>query len=304
MLSITVIDRETKERTEELVYGGMFLSWIYGTSYFSRFVGAPFLLKLVKLPWFSALFAYWQYFSWTRRKVIPFIDKYKIDSSEFQVAPKKFKNFNDFFIRKLKAECRPVVKCSRTLVAPADGRYLVFSCLNKLTPFFVKGQELNLETLLQSSEQAEKYHGGSLVIARLAPMDYHRFHFPFQGVPSQSRLLDGLLYSVNPIATKKKISIFCENRRFCTEFFPTSFKEFLILEVGATNVGSVTQTYQSQKQVEKGQEKGFFSFGASAVLLLFQKNQVVFDSDLQEASEQGLEVRCKFGQSLATFNIL
>lgn len=73
----------------------------------------------------------------------------------------------------------------------------------------------------------------------------------------------------------------------------------LFIELGATCVGSIHHTGPTSGSVKKGSEKGYFSFGASAVILLFEKNRITFDADLLEAPAH-LEVRCLMGEQIAT----
>ena len=71
-----------------------------------------------------------------------------------------------------------------------------------------------------------------------------------------------------------------------------------MLEVGATNVGSIHETFTPNQPVKKGDEKGYFSFGASLVALLFKPKMLELDPDLLKASKEGLEIFCKMGQPL------
>ena len=84
-----------------------------------------------------------------------------------------------------------------------------------------------------------------------------------------------------------------------TEIETDRFGTLLYVEVGATSVGSIHQTYAPNQPVRKGDEKGFFEFGGSCIVLLFEKDRIQFDADLIANTEQGLETRANFGQSLA-----
>jgi phosphatidylserine decarboxylase len=230
------------------------------------------------------------------QKIVPFIKKYGIDSSEF--VENQFASFNDFFIRKLKPEARPIEAAPTVAVLPADGRYLVFDSIKSVDHFYVKGQKFDLVGFLQDPILVDRFYSGSMVIARLCPTDYHRFHFPCDGFVGPSRLIDGPLFSVNPLALRKRFSIFSENKRMITEMKTTLFGELLYVEIGATCVGTIHQTYLSNSLVSKGDEKGYFSFGGSCVVLLFERGKIVFDQDLLKHSSQGIETKALFGQSL------
>ena len=136
-----------------------------------------------------------------------------------------------------------------------------------------------------------------MVIARLSPTDYHRFHFPVDGTPSAPHPVQGPLFSVNSIALAKRLSALWENKRVMTEI-ATECGTILMVEIGATCVGSIHQTFSPHAKVKKGDEKGYFSFGGSCLVLLFEKNRIRFDADLVMNSSKQLETKGLFGTSL------
>lgn len=295
-MEITYIERETGKKCVEKVYGHKALSLLYGDGFFNRLLSKFLLPLLAYVPFFSYLYGFMQKRSSSAKKIAPFIRTYGVDESEF--ASHDFHSFNDFFIRKLKPECRPVTRDSNILAMPADGRYLVYPQFDQ---FQVKGQDFYLEDFLQNTASAHRYAEGAMAIVRLCPSDYHRFHFPCDGTPSKARLINGPLYSVNPMALRKKISILSENKRMITEIETEHFGTILYVEIGATNVGSIHQTYTPEKPVKKGEEKGYFEFGGSCLVLLFEKNCIEFDRDLIENTKQGFETRANFGASLGLY---
>ena len=299
-MGITYFDRKTGQKLEEIVYGGQAVQFLYGATLSSRTFGALLRHIAARIPWISALVGYLQKRPSSAKRVAPFISEYGIDPSEF--ADNHFSSFNDFFIRKLKPECRPIVSDPKKLAMPADGRYLVFPDLSKVDGFFVKGQQFDLFRFLRDPIMARRYKEGSLVLARLCPTDYHRFHFPCDGTPSFPRLIPGPLYSVNPIALRKNFSILAENKRMVTEIDTPDFGHILYVEIGATCVGSIHQTYRPEHRVKKGEEKGYFSFGGSCLALLFEKGRIAFDLDLIENSKQNIETKANFGESLGTLS--
>lgn len=300
MKPIYYIERTTGQNCEEQVYGGWFLNFLYGNSLLSRWIGTFVAYCLARLSFISAIYGYFQQAPLTARKVIPFIERYKIDSSEFVENSQSFKSFNDFFIRHLKPEARPIDPNSQRAIIPADGRYLFFQNIKEVDGFLVKGQKFDLATLLDSEELASRYSEGAMAIARLCPTDYHRFHFPCDAIPSKTRRINGFLYSVNPIALKKNIHIFTENERTITSLQTKQFGEVQFLEIGATFVGAIHQTYTPFKNAIKGDEKGYFSFGGSSLILLFPPNAIRFDADLLKASAHHTEIRCLMGQSMGS----
>ncbi|MBX7066475.1 MAG: archaetidylserine decarboxylase [Parachlamydiales bacterium] len=292
-MEINYIERSTGEKRVEKVYGQRALMLSYGDGFVSWLFSRLILPIFVHVPFFSHLYGSLQKRPSSRKKIAPFMEAFGVDSSEF--ASTNFQSFNDFFIRKLKPEARPIAQDPNVLAMPADGRYLVYPTFDQ---FVVKGKQFNIFDFLQSRADGNRYGEGSMAIVRLCPSDYHRFHFPCDGIPSKARLINGPLYSVNPIALRKRISILAENKRMITEIDTERFGTILYIEIGATNVGTIRQTYTPDKKVKKGEEKGYFEFGGSCIVLFFEKGRILFDDDLIRNTENGLETRSNFGQPL------
>ena len=293
MEPIFYINRQTGEKKEEKVYGETVLRFLYGNCF------GKFLSHLIsRIPFFSWLYGYLQTRPSSQKKIVPFIKKFKVDPSEFLLSPDTFSSFNDFFIRKLKPESRPLSK--QPAIVPADGRYFFYQNIHEAQGFVVKGQKFDLATLLDNELLAYDYAHGTMVMARLCPTDYHRFHFPCDCVPGETKLINGWLYSVNPMAVKRDVTIFTQNKRTLCELHTEGFGKVLFLEIGATFVGSIHQTYTPGKAYKKGDEKGYFSFGASSLILLFPHDKLQLDQDLISLSSQQIEVKCLMGQSLGT----
>lgn len=295
---IVYIDRTSQEKKIEKVYGEAFIEALYGSSRLSKILSFCFLSILSRSNIISYLWCAFQKNRLSRFKIRPFIKAFAIDSSEFLEPVGSFKCFNDFFIRKLKPSSRPLVPGEAHAILPADARYLVYDNIAAVDGFLIKGYKFSLEELLLDSSLAKKYASGSMVIARLAPVDYHRFHFPISCKADIPHLIPGKLYSVNPTALKKDIAILTRNKRMITPLHTQSFGTVLYIEVGATNVGSIHQTFTPGKPLSKGEEKGYFSFGGSCLILLFEPGKIQFDQDLLDASSQKIEVLGKLGQSL------
>jgi phosphatidylserine decarboxylase len=298
MMEIIYFDRSTKKLEKEKVYGQFFLQLLYGHGFLRR------LCSFLFLPWFSRFSLLSRLYGWiqksrlSRYKIAPFIKKFQVDASEFLEPVESFASFNDFFIRKLNPLCRPSIQGDRVAVLPADARYLVFPRIDQADGFWVKGKKFSLEELLQDSVLAQRYAQGALVIARLCPVDYHRFHFPCACTPGKARPLNGPLFSVNPIALKRSIEILSENKRIITPLSTSHFGTVQMIEIGATYVGTIYQTYTPMKKCAKAEEKGYFSFGGSCLILLFEPDRIRFDADLIKYSAQKIEVRGLLGSSL------
>lgn len=295
---IVYFDRITQKECEEKVYGSKALNFIYGSQWYNKLFGLSLLHSIGKWPFFSRLYGYLQKSNRSKSKIIPFINEYHVDPSEFLNPVDSFNSFNDFFCRHLNSKARPIDPRPNVAVIPADGRYYFYQNIDEVEGFIVKGKKFNLGTLLGDEIIAKKYQKGSMVLARLCPSDYHRFHFPCQCIPSESKVINGWLYSVNPLAVKQYINTFTENKRSICSLKTDLFGTVYYIEVGATNVGTIHETYTPFKEYKKGDEKGYFSFGGSALVLLFESEIIRFDADLIEATKRGIEIRCLLGQSM------
>jgi phosphatidylserine decarboxylase len=292
---ITFFNRHTGNLETEAVYGEAFLRFVYETG-----MGAVPLHALVKRGFFSRWYGWRMDQASSRSRIPAFIERYGVNPMEFEKSAGEFQSFNDFFSRKLNASARPISQESGVVVFPADGRHLAIPDASEGGDFFVKGVPFDVAALLGDAQLAARFAKGSVLISRLCPVDYHRFHFPCAGVPGPARLINGPLYSVSPIALKRRPTVLWENKRLVTVLETESMGTVLLLEIGATCVGSVTQTYVSGKSVEKGDEKGYFSFGGSSTITLFEPGRLRFSEDLLHHSAEGRELYARMGEPAAT----
>jgi phosphatidylserine decarboxylase len=285
------IDRSDGEKKEERIYCKNFLLFLYNTR-----IGKSLARSIAQFPPFSRLVGWKERRKRSRKKIPQFIVQFGINPEEFQPS-ETFRSFDDFFTRKLKPGCRPL---HSGVILPADGRYLAYQNVSSCALFGVKDKKFNFKTLLNSADLATRYEEGAMVLARLAPCDYHRFHFPIDCLPGQPQLINGLLHSVNPMAVKKNINLLTENKRMVTPLVTDQYGTILFIEIGATCVGSIHQTFIPGHPVKKGEEKGYFSFGGSSIILLFEKGKISLAPDLLRNSADCIETRCLLGQPLET----
>jgi len=182
--------------------------------YYNPF-GAKAILPLAKHKFITEWYGEIMDSSSSIDRIQPFIDSFNIDMSEAIKKVNEFKSFNDFFYRRLKSDAR---KISHGLISPGDGKILAFQNVSQVKCFYVKGRKFTLREFLNDDGLAEKYNNASMIILRLAPHDYHRYHFPFKGIPSKSKKIEGTYYSVSPIALKSHFTkVFHENKKeICT----------------------------------------------------------------------------------------
>jgi phosphatidylserine decarboxylase len=284
---IQYYERESGQIKTEKVAGEKWLVWLYYNP-----IGEATLWALVKRKLVSTIYGNMMDRPYSAKKIHPFIEDFDIDMSVVQ--EQEFKNFNDFFTRKLKVDARPINTSTNIVVSPADGKILAYADISN-SYFIIKGKRFDVSSFLENPDLAQKYHDGSLLIIRLAPFDYHRFHFPVSGNLSQNKKIEGDYYSVNPFALRKKAEIFCLNKREYTILSNPLFGDVIMAEVGATLVGSIEQTYKGSS-VKKGEEKGYFKFGGSTVILLFEKSKIHIDEDLLINTANGYETAVKMGE--------
>jgi len=290
---IRYFNRHTGTLETEQVYGEAFVRWTYNHP-----LGALALAALVKRPVFSKWYGRRMNRAASTSKIAPFIARYGLDPAEFADPPESFASFNEFFYRKLKQAARPIDADDAAAVFPADGRHLGFERASAISGVFVKGQRFDLPKLLGDADLAARYADGTLVLSRLCPVDYHRFHFPVAGTPGRTSGIEGPLFSVSPLALRQHLSYLWTNKRTLTRLESPRFGTVLLLEIGATCVGTIAQTYRVGSPVAKGAEKGFFAFGGSSTITLFEPGSIRLEADLREHSASQIELYARIGSRI------
>lgn len=240
------------------------------------------------------------------REIPHFIEFHSLNTSEVREPLDSFKTFNEFFYRKLKEDARPVddVDDPNTLVSAADCRFMAFSTVESATQIWIKGREFTIERLLGngflgSKQDLNSYrNGGGLSIFRLAPQDYHRFHCPADAIVGKITTIEGQYYTVNPMAIRSAIDVYGENVRVVVPFHSEEFGLFYCVCIGAMMVGSTIMSVKEGDHVKRGQEMGYFAFGGSTLVLVFEQNRVQFDEDLLQNSEKAIETLVRVGMRI------
>ena len=290
---IKVYNRITKDYDIENVAGGNYIKWSYGSP-----IGKSLTELLIKKKLFSKLYGLYCDTSLSKKKISKFIKDFNIDMSISSSSISDFKNFNDFFIRALKNGARPISTDKNLLISPGDGRLFAYEniSMNKLVQ--VKGIHYSLSELIKDNDLSKEYEGGTCLVLRLCPTDYHRFHFIDSGIPLENHFIKGNYYSVNPIALERIPKLYCQNKREWSAFKSDNFGDILHIEVGATCVGTIVQTYTENKRVNKGDEKGYFKFGGSTTIILLKKDVVKIDEDILNQTNLGYETMVLMGESI------
>ncbi|MCL1475864.1 phosphatidylserine decarboxylase [Argonema antarcticum] len=282
-------DRQTGKIIPETIFMEDTLRWLYENP-----LGFEIFERLLNNYSFSDMVGKWQDRPCNQKRIKKFIYKYHINIEEAELPLGKYDNFNDFFSRRLKLDARPFVASKNVLTSAGDGKIIVYPFLEKESLIPVKRGLISPEYLLSDNATAKIYFGGSALVLRLAPYDYHRFHFVDDGLAGNVRNIKGQYHSVNPIALDKVPQLYYFNKRTVTELTSSKLGKITYVEVGAFCVGSIIQTF-IPGYVTRGQEKGYFRLGGSTSVLLFEPGAIRFDNDLVADSEQGLEVQVKTG---------
>ena len=290
---IKIYNRESKSYEIEKVLGENYIKWTYESP-----IGKSFLNIFLKRKLFSKLYGFFCDSKRSVKKIDNIINEYNINMNESIKQSKDFKNFNDFFTRKLHPSARPISKNCNDFVSPGDGRLLAFENIDLENIVQVKGFTYSLKELINDDSIADKYQNGTCLVLRLCPVDYHRFHFVDNGTISSNNKIKGNYYSVNPIALSGIKKLFCKNKREWSMLHSDNFGDILYIEVGATCVGTIKQTYTPNTKVSKGSEKGYFKFGGSTVILFLEKNKIKIDSDILSETKKNIETKVKMGETI------
>jgi phosphatidylserine decarboxylase len=285
-------DRRSGEIVTETIFQENTLRWLYETAW-GHLVFRLFLNHKL----FHILYGSYQNLPQSRHRIPEFVNRYGIDITELTLPITDYPSFNAFFSRQLQPYARPFTTSPQVFCAPGDGKVWVYPQLYRHMPLAVKGQSIRLDALLPSSIDTNRYHNGAALVLRLAPQDYHRFHFPDGGLAQAAAYIPGEYHSVNPLALTKVPAVYCRNQRVITQVDTDHFGRIAYVEVGALTVSSIVQTYQPGR-VSKGQEKGYFQYGGSTLILLFEPEQIIFDADLVQDSAQGMETHVLAGSPL------
>lgn len=290
-MKIQYIDRKSGTLITETPPGEGFLKLLYQNPF-----GKVALLPMVKRKALSSRYGKMMSKASSVKKIQGFVDKLGIDMNESEKSVSEFTSFNDFFYRKLKPNARPI---ENGFVSPGDGKLIAFENVADVHNFFVKGRKFTLKEFLNSKSLAEKYKNASLLILRLAPNDYHRYHFPYEGTPSEMTKIKGDYFSVSPYALASNFTkVFCENKREFCELKTEDKGDMLIAPVGATMVGAIIETFTANSEVKKGDEMGYFAFGGSTIVVLIDKEKISIDKDILENTKNSIETAVKMGEKI------
>jgi len=267
------------------------------------------LAQEVEVNFFLVIFTQWcgSYYNetlsaadQTDRILNNYIDIYQINMSQF--SPSNYLDYptvNAFFIRNLLPNSRPVASPNNTgvLVSPADARILVVKTIPSGFSLTLKGDVYTISDIFDSDSKGALFEGGTMIIARLAPQDYHRYHAPVDGTVITRNVLGGTIFSVNADAVQSENQVFL-NQRVVSIVQSPDFGLVGFVSVGATCIASIVDNFQPGSTWTRGEELGFFQYGGSTVVLFFGPNAVVVDDDLLHFSGFHVETFTKMGTQI------
>ena len=259
-------------------------------SYFCRAV-----LRFLSIPAFSKIAGLFMDSKLSAGFVSDFVQSNDIDLSDYE--PQAYKSFNDFFTRKIRPSARPLPKDKNVLISPSDGKVTAYE-IDKVNGFVIKNSVYSVCSLLRDKKLAKRYEDGYAVIIRLTPDDYHRYCYAATGVKSHDRTIKGVLSTVNPVVNEY-VPVYKENSRNYCLIRTENFGDIIQMEVGALLVGRITNAHPyGRRTVLRGEEKGYFEFGGSTIVLLLEKDKVELCSDLLENTREGFETKLKQGEAV------
>ena len=226
-------------------------------------------------------------------KIDGFIKENHIRISDYE--KKFYKNYNEFFTRKIKKNKRPVDMRENVLVSPSDGKVTVYPISDRLI-VNIKNIDYSVKSLLLDRELSEEMEGGWLYVIRLTVDNYHRYSYPDSGYQYENYYIPGVFHTVNPVALENT-SVFAQNCRAYTIIDSDHFGRLIQMEVGAMGVGRIVNHKESDF-VNKGEEKGYFEFGGSTICLFVTKDGARPDEDIIKNTEEGCETLVKLGEHI------
>ena len=208
---------------------------------------------------------------------------------------KAYRTFNQFFARHVKPGMRPIAGLldDSVLVSPADCTFVGWWQIGENSKTYVvgekngivesKGIQWSIHELLKDSAYADRFKGGIFTHSFLNTFDYHRWHTPVQGTILEARVIQGQAYldvvvnqilvdgkPVNHLKTLDGTGYqFVQTRGLIVIDSPIGL--VACLPMGMAQVSSVVLTAEVGVTVHKGEELGYFQFGGSDFVMVFER---------------------------------
>ena len=230
--------------------------------------------------------------SLSKHKIKKFIDKNNINTYEYEY--KHYKSYNEFFTRKVIESKRPINASKDTLISPCDSKLTAYKINDDLT-LRIKDSFYSVNSLIEE-DIMEEYKGGDALVFRLSTDNYHRYCYIDSGKKSKNYYINGIFHTVQPISLNH-YNFYKTNSREWTILHTNNFGKVIDIDVGALGVGRIKNNH-NEYEFKKGEEKGYFEFGGSTIVLLFKKNTIELDRDIIENSKDNIETIVKYGERI------
>ena len=260
--------------------------------FYGNFIGRC-LLKIIIAKPISNLIALYMNSSISKYKIKKFVNKNNINTFEYEY--KNYKSYNEFFTRKVIPYKRPINARSDVLISPCDSKVLVYKINEDLT-LKIKDSYYSIDSLVDKNIM-EDYKDGYAFVFRLSTDNYHRYCYIDSGKKGKNYKIKGVFHTVQPISLNN-YNFFKTNSREYTILNTKHFGKVIEVEVGALGVGRIKNNHE-EYSFKKGEEKGYFEFGGSTIVLLVKKNILNVDKDIIENSNENIETIVKYGEGIA-----
>lgn len=245
------------------------------------------LLKIIQRCHLDRLIVWFLKTRWS----VPYLKWYMKHNGIMPGEGEPYRSFRAFFARKKKLA--GIDAAPEHLISPCDG-WLSAYRVTQSSIFYIKGTYYRVEDFLKDDALAKNYEGGTCLIFRLCPSDYHRYIYIDNGYQGGNHFIPGMLHSVQPIACST-YPVYTQNRRSWCLLTTENFGPVVQAEIGALIVGGIIN-YRENAHVHKGMEKGRFELAGSTIVLLFEPGRIRLLSGLKEKLSEDREVRVEMGQ--------
>ena len=286
------ISRERNSEVNIVTEPSLTLKFLYNT-----FIGRLILKFLITKP-ISNLAGLFMNSPLSKFMIKRFIDKNDINMFEYD--DRKYKSYNDFFTRKVISYKRPINASKDVLISPCDSKLIAYKITDDLT-IGIKNR-YNCINSLVDKEILEDYKGGNALVFRLSTDNYHRYCYIDSGSKGKNNKIKGVLHTVQPISLNK-YNFYNTNSREWTILNTNNFGKVIQVEIGALCIGKIKNEHETYIY-KKGEEKGYFEFGGSTIVLLFKKNTIKLDDDIYKNSQENIETIVKYGERIGKAKFL
>ncbi|HEY5655548.1 phosphatidylserine decarboxylase [Gammaproteobacteria bacterium] len=218
--------------------------------------------------------------------------------NDYFEGPSGWQTFNQFFAREMRPGKRPIAepRDDTVVVSPADAVFMGQWPITEDSTITIKGVNWAVSELLDGSPYEDEFRGGIYMHSFLYIDDYHRYHVPVGGEVKEIRNISGRVYldvGRNPDGSFDVIDgdtyQFNQERGLIVIDSP-ELGLVAVLPIGMSYVSSVNLTPELGAVLQKGDEFGYFMFGGSDVVVLFQDKNVVLDAEIGRKYLQGQRI--------------